>query len=282
LHEEDEDETEQRVFATQDTEPLKRLFANLVFFVNREVPLEWMQLCTLAFGAKVAWDGPMSPFAVDDARITHQIVDRPQQGIQSLTREYVQPQWIFDCINAQMLLPTHNYRPGAKLPPHLSPFVDDDKEGYMPKYRAEIKKLQAQQSGVEVPAIEDKVVSEEESADEEDEEVQHAKAVSDGAKGKAAEAKRKAAASASSTQKKQKVAAPVSDDEEEEEPEEGSEEESSDSDAEDEEKKQALLKAYTGKSAAKKGPKGVVFQPEQKSVGEVSLRPPGCIHPAIV
>jgi pescadillo protein len=274
VHDEDEDETEQRVFATQDTEPLKRLFANLVFFVNREVPLEWMQLCTLAFGAKVAWDGPMSPFAVDDARITHQIVDRPQQGIQSLTREYVQPQWIFDCINAQMLLPTHNYRPGAKLPPHLSPFVDDDKEGYMPKYRAEIKKLQAQQSGAEVPAIEDKVVSEEESAGEEDEEVQHAKAVSGGAKGKAAEAKRKAAAAAgaSSAQKKQKVAAPVSDEEESEEGSEDEEEEGSDSDAEEEEKQQ-LLKAYTGKNAAKKGPKGVVFQPEQESVGEVGSAP---------
>lgn len=41
-----------------------------------------------------------------------QIVDRPTQGHIYLSREYVQPQWIFDCINARIILPTDAYLVG--------------------------------------------------------------------------------------------------------------------------------------------------------------------------
>jgi len=139
---EEEEEEEQQVFSAQSVDRAKRLFHNLVFFVNREVPLEWMQLSILSFGGKVGWDGSHSPIRSDNESITHQIVDRPQQGVQTSIREYIQPQWVFDCINAQIILPVLNYRPGCKLPPHLSPFTDDDKEGYLPRYREEIRKLQ--------------------------------------------------------------------------------------------------------------------------------------------
>ena len=44
-----------------------------------------------------------------------------------LGRDYVQPQWIFDCINRRQLLPVHKYFLGEMLPPHLSPFIKEER-----------------------------------------------------------------------------------------------------------------------------------------------------------
>jgi pescadillo protein len=44
-------------------------------------------------------------------------------------KEYVQPQWIFDCINSKKLLPVAEYIPGRKLPPHNSPFYEYSEDG---------------------------------------------------------------------------------------------------------------------------------------------------------
>ena len=66
----------------------------------------------------------------DDADITHQIVDKTETlGLDmkhGAKRSYLQPQWIFDCINACILMPVARYLPGAELPAHLSPFVKHD------------------------------------------------------------------------------------------------------------------------------------------------------------
>jgi pescadillo protein len=154
-----------------DTEGSKRLFSGLRFFCNREVPLDWLQICILSLGGQVGWAGETSPYSESDSSITHHVVDRPmpEKSIKK-GREYVQPQWLFDSINAQIRLPVSKYQPGSQLPPHLSPFVDDN-EGYVPKYREEIQKLQAAAGlgGVQGKISTSKVAKEELGDGDEDE-----------------------------------------------------------------------------------------------------------------
>jgi pescadillo protein len=123
----------------------KRLFQGLTFFLSREVPRGYLELVCLAYGAKVGWEGDDSPISMKDSSITHHIVDRPNlpASYDSLpkSREYIQPQWILDCANFVILLPVARYAVGASLPPHLSPWVDNEEEGYKPKYAEEIERL---------------------------------------------------------------------------------------------------------------------------------------------
>jgi pescadillo protein len=49
---------------------------------------------------------------LSDCFLYVQIVDRPTQGHIFLSREYVQPQWVYDCINARIILPTEDYMVG--------------------------------------------------------------------------------------------------------------------------------------------------------------------------
>ncbi len=50
-------------------------------------------------------------------------------------RWYIQPQWVFDCVNRRRLLPIDDYSPGASLPPHLSPFTEEGVGDYVPPER---------------------------------------------------------------------------------------------------------------------------------------------------
>ncbi|GAU29043.1 hypothetical protein TSUD_165620 [Trifolium subterraneum] len=128
----------------EETKQCKNLFQNVKIFLSREVPRESLLFVIPAFGGMVSWEGKNAPFAESDQSITHQIVDRDAQGHRFLSREYVQPQWVFDCVNARIILPTENYMVGRIPPPHLSPFVDYDEEGsYVPEYAKTIKHLQA-------------------------------------------------------------------------------------------------------------------------------------------
>eukprot|EP01046_Picozoa_sp_COSAG06_P065956 COSAG06_NODE_16428_length_1002_cov_0.957918_1_plen_125_part_10 len=95
------------------------LFASSRVFMSREVNVEVLLFVIRACGGKqsaVGWDGVGSPFDLDDPEITHVIVDRPTQKKRILSREYVQPQWVFDSINTGVLLPCVEYAVGAKLP----------------------------------------------------------------------------------------------------------------------------------------------------------------------
>ena len=138
-----------------DDEALKRrrLFAGLTFFLSREVPRGYLELVCLAFGGKVGWEGPNSPVDASDPTITHHIVDRPSlpPSYDSLpkSREFVQPQWILDCSNFMFLLPIAKYAVGVSLPPHLSPWIDHDEEGYKPAYAEEIERLKNGESIME-------------------------------------------------------------------------------------------------------------------------------------
>ncbi|GAA5862089.1 hypothetical protein JCM1840_001640 [Sporobolomyces johnsonii] len=119
------------------------LFAPYYFYLSREVTRPTLEFVIRSFGGRVGWDavlGAGSPYKEDDPRITHHILDRPVLPSSAAAhpgkRAYVQPQWVVDCINKKTLLPTDEYKPGAVLPPHLSPFVDDDevrqRGGYVP------------------------------------------------------------------------------------------------------------------------------------------------------
>jgi len=107
-----------------------------VFFLGRETPRDALAFLARACGAVVAWDGEGSPHLVDDAAITHQVVDRPALLTARVPgREYVQPQWLFDSLNFRIRCPTAPYAPGVAPPPHLSPFAASSGDGaYAPDF----------------------------------------------------------------------------------------------------------------------------------------------------
>ena len=127
------------VQSRKEEENFKTLFKDCKFFLSREVPREVLVLAIRSLGGEVSWSSDSSvasTYDETDPDITHQIVDRPSQSHQFLSRCYVQPQWIFDSINQRKLLPVDDYVAGCLLPPHLSPFVNT--EGYIPPEQVEL------------------------------------------------------------------------------------------------------------------------------------------------
>lgn len=135
----EDDDPQKLEEAKQEAEKVKKLktmFKGLKFFINREVPREPLVFIIRCFGGEVSWDRDYfvgATFDETDESIAYQIVDRPTMDKQYISRYYVQPQWVFDSVNARNLLPINKYLMGAVLPPHLSPFVDKTKDQvYMP------------------------------------------------------------------------------------------------------------------------------------------------------
>ncbi|CAL4110205.1 unnamed protein product [Meganyctiphanes norvegica] len=154
----------------------KKLFEGSKFFLGREINRESLAFTIRSFGGEVSWDASASEgstYPETDEKITHQIVDRgTKSGFEKkyLSRYYLQPQWVYDCVNSGILLPMQRYFPGVSLPPHLSPFVTQEHPeggGYIPPEQRYIQMLQ---EGKEIPNDQEKEEeSEEEPMNESDE-----------------------------------------------------------------------------------------------------------------
>lgn len=125
------------------------IFSNYVFFLSREVPRHSLALLIQNAGGRLGWEclDESSPISEDSPTITHHVIDRPNLAKMYTDRVYIQPQWIFDCVNAGKILDPALYRIGAQLPAHLSPFVrpeepeDSSADSTEPTLSAEQKKL---------------------------------------------------------------------------------------------------------------------------------------------
>ncbi|KAK7483722.1 hypothetical protein BaRGS_00025043 [Batillaria attramentaria] len=148
----DPDYIEKAKVEAEDLKRLQTLFKDCKFFLNREVPRESLTFIIRSFGGQVSWDETLASGATyqeSDETITHQIVDRPSLSKQYMSRHYVQPQWVFDSVNAKQLLPVEDYFMGAVLPPHLSPFVEEQDGDYVPPEKVKLlSRLQGKEQDV--------------------------------------------------------------------------------------------------------------------------------------
>eukprot|EP00759_Apiculatamorpha_spiralis_P012668 PhF_6_TR19621/c0_g1_i1/m.28630/K14843/PES1, NOP7; pescadillo len=106
----------------------KQLFKGLVFYISRESVPEHIGFVVRCLGGSVAT-------TYNAHGVTHYVIDRPAiPATESKLAgvEYVQPQYIFDCLNAKVLLPVEPYGIGLVCPSHVSPFTvsirNNDKE----------------------------------------------------------------------------------------------------------------------------------------------------------
>ena len=104
--------------------------------LGRETPIYFLQYLILSFGGEYVLQDEMpedeAEYAKVMKKITHFCMDRPTGESKEKGKEYVQPQYVVDSINNLFLLPTKAYAPGTPAPAHLSPFVDNVAEGYIP------------------------------------------------------------------------------------------------------------------------------------------------------
>lgn len=127
----------------EETKRIENLFGEFKFFLQREIDREQLTFVIRSCGGAVSWDrtlGPGSTYQESDERITHQIVDRGAHPTKPrvVSRYYLQPQWVFDCVNAKRLVPPEQYFPGVQLPPHLSPFVEEAPGEYVPPEKMQL------------------------------------------------------------------------------------------------------------------------------------------------
>ncbi|KAI9105988.1 Pescadillo N-terminus-domain-containing protein [Phlyctochytrium arcticum] len=118
----DQNEPDVGIASEEHTESGKShdLFKGLTFRISREVPQESTDFLLLSFGAQIV--------SQEDAPVNYVLTDRITSSPSTQAGTPVQPQWIYDSVNAGHLLPTYPYTPGQTLPPHFSPFAEMDEE----------------------------------------------------------------------------------------------------------------------------------------------------------
>jgi pescadillo protein len=121
----------------------KSIFMGMVFYLSREVPYEQLSFIIKAFGGKTVLDHPSFPISIKPDSVTYYVVDRPLQNYKRDNMKLIQPQWIIDSINFNMLVPINLYAPGMVLPPHLCPFVNQEEEEFSRDCFESIKKSYA-------------------------------------------------------------------------------------------------------------------------------------------
>ncbi|KAI9297816.1 hypothetical protein K502DRAFT_336854 [Neoconidiobolus thromboides FSU 785] len=173
----DDEDSNQVLKALNDRNQMssfQALFANQKFYLSREVPKNSLEFVIESFGGQVGWDSTIaggSPYKEDNPKITYQVTDRPVIPNRRTDRIYVQPQWIYDCINSKKLINESAYAPGKELPSHLSPFVTYKEGDYVPEeayqFDEEEKEKEINMSDVEGAS---EARDEEEEEEEEEEE----------------------------------------------------------------------------------------------------------------
>lgn len=146
---------------------MRSLLEGKVFYLNPEIPTYSLEFLLVGFGGEFGYSGDETEYKKTSEEVTHIIMDRPLRSNADKTKEHVIPQWVYDSINNQLLLPPTQYVPGQPAPAHLSPFIDNKEEGYLPERQQELNEMKGVTQEVYEPEVSDEEKSEDE-ADEED------------------------------------------------------------------------------------------------------------------
>ncbi|ETB57919.1 hypothetical protein YYC_04708 [Plasmodium yoelii 17X] len=130
---------EHDIINNDNTKSVKNLFKNHIFYIHSNMPFDVLSIIILSCGGTICWNSLYSPYKYDDKSITHEILEVSEENkntqdsnkinnINEYTykRSFIQPQYIFDCLNSNMILSCEDYNINKTLPVHLSPFIDDD------------------------------------------------------------------------------------------------------------------------------------------------------------
>lgn len=126
-------------------------------FLSREVPLKTLSFIANALGADSVIVSTPASNAEEDPEISLHVIDRPIVPRTFAGRRYVQPQYLFDLLNANYIskdietIDPVLYGIGAVLPPHLSPFdADLADEAAIEEEAAEMNDISAPEAFVDV------------------------------------------------------------------------------------------------------------------------------------